>query len=1405
MKGPRTWLLTVSLALVGALAHGAGDGEWETIWRETFDDWDLGAVPASAKEWQAHADGKNRIETAKVGDGRAVCLLDVTKAVRQASCRLRRTLSARPGSYRISYRTMLRQGRAESLSQDMGFHLFDPGVLFDVFFSGGAIKTWQEEGWTGLDPPVPWQADHWYEIVIEVSPADGQAKLSVDGTKRKTVSLRRTGGQPVFIEFVSQRYAIGELWIDDVVLEHRSPPELSTTASKEWRQANLQKRTKRWFADEDSKLTWGKLRNTDGHIAVARRAIATDFTGNPTLQLDLKTSPGTTPRIYLRRIPTGEVVTLAPTPDQRYALFAATGWDGVVEAELLVTLNRAGELKLGKVTVQADPVVNYRNVGTIGRFVKPSRKANQLPRVLPIRVQGTPGEAVPVHFGLPFPERALSQPDSLLLQTKDGVPLPLQTRPLSYWSDGSVRWLLVDTQAALPKLGQTTIFLADGKKVRKELPLIGVETEESITLDNGLLQFTMPRLGFSPIAGLPAPCDGSWDFIVRADGRTYRASQGVARVRLEDTGPVRATAIVSGTLADAVDVAFKYELRLSLGKGSQEIEIKPTFLFVGSQPECQLEEASFVLGTQLKPADITFGADVPHSLYRAAGQSIHLLQDQLDHYTVARDDAEMATGKRASGWLLTDGLCLAMRRFPEQFRKGFRVTDTEIRAELWAPGAARRFGRGAAKTHDMVLSFGVAGRQEAESLAERNQHPAILYPGGEWLARSLGLGEFPLPTKETQDLDALFETACERRFTEAARQPKRAHGMVNYGETAHINSEIDAHVAFFLQWARTGKRRWLDAALDWAQHSQDIDVCHASTNAREIGIHHNHYPSDHNNGGLTLTHTWIRGQLFRYYLAGDQRSLLAANRAGLAFRRNLVTEGRLLDGGRPGAGIGSRGYGRASWALTELFQATRNPVHLRTMNRLNQYLAANLRADGAVPANHNGAGIWSSTDECPHMAAICAVGLARYAAELPKDQAEPHRQALRRIADWQLSRGAMPEKLGIMYHNYPGGEVIHFVDACSDMLEAWIALYETTGNPLYRDLAESIYDNLIEMGDQWHHDWTMCARNVLFYVARRQRLLKAHATSFAPAPHGADAAFLNSCQSPDGGFGLAPGLPSDMDSTYRALDALRLLGQPIPHAARCAEWILSCQHASGGYAGEPGWYPNVAWTHFALQSLLILGVDPPRPKDTLEWLRICINEDGGSGSCPVTGPKPYHPAWRSATEYTSYAVQAIGMLGGQLPNVAQTRAFLLARQSNQGGFNRWRGRANTVYTALALDALRRLEKRPNERDYQTGVATWLVSLRHTNGGYSWDGGKRTTLRNTEHVLRSFRSLQVSLPDEDLELTREYVRSCRAPNGGFGHRPGRTPTVVHTWYGVRAAVMLAPIPKPDAIQGRNGAQ
>jgi prenyltransferase beta subunit len=259
-----------------------------------------------------------------------------------------------------------------------------------------------------------------------------------------------------------------------------------------------------------------------------------------------------------------------------------------------------------------------------------------------------------------------------------------------------------------------------------------------------------------------------------------------------------------------------------------------------------------------------------------------------------------------------------------------------------------------------------------------------------------------------------------------------------------------------------------------------------------------------------------------------------------------------------------------------------------------------------------------------------------------------------------------------------------------------------------------------------------------------------------------------------------------MDSTFRAVDALALLGSAPRDADACVDWILSCRNEDGSFAGEPGWHSNVAWTWFGVAALDRLGAEFEGADTTIAWLRSAANEDGGSGSSPVTGKLAYHGAWYSSCEYSSYRAQALAALGAGPADPEALTTFLRGLQVEGGGFKHRGGAPATGYTMDALDGLAALGAGPAD---PAPCAAWLAGLRREDGGYSWAESGRSTLRNTAHCVLGLERLAQLPEGADAQATVGYVRRCHSSAGGFGHAPGHSPTVTATWYAAKTLRQL----------------
>jgi len=109
-------------------------------------------------------------------------------------------------------------------------------------------------------------------------------------------------------------------------------------------------------------------------------------------------------------------------------------------------------------------------------------------------------KSAPVRGGIPFALSQLKKEQSLRLIDMEGKPLPLSARPIARWYDGSIKWLLVDTQVNLPAKGELVLQLktsTNSEQFRKNQKIKVSETANAIVAETGAAQFIFERKQFS--------------------------------------------------------------------------------------------------------------------------------------------------------------------------------------------------------------------------------------------------------------------------------------------------------------------------------------------------------------------------------------------------------------------------------------------------------------------------------------------------------------------------------------------------------------------------------------------------------------------------------------------------------------------------------------------------------------------------------------------------------------------------------------------------------------------------------------------------------------------------------------------------------------------------------------------
>lgn len=288
---------------------------------------------------------------------------------------------------------------------------------------------------------------------------------------------------------------------------------------------------------------------------------------------------------------------------------------------------------------------------------------------------GTPGGT----WGVPWPRGALARESTFALRTAGGAAVPVQSWPLAYWPDGSLKWT---GHAASPAATATEFVLAPGPAATPARPLRVAEDAEEIAIDTGVITCRVPRRGAHLIRAILR--DGRE---IARDGRLVclnqdipeadvaRAAQltpfisDIAKVTVEQRGPIRAVVKIEGRFAADVTAGrvgptetrsrtwLPFVVRLSFHEGSDAIRVVHSFVFDGEQ------EKDFIRGLGVRFA-VPLRDDLHNRHVRFVGEGAGMWGEAV---------------RNIPGW--ADGFALAAR-FPEQLAGQPMPTSAELEAGL---------------------------------------------------------------------------------------------------------------------------------------------------------------------------------------------------------------------------------------------------------------------------------------------------------------------------------------------------------------------------------------------------------------------------------------------------------------------------------------------------------------------------------------------------------------------------------------------------------------------------------------------------------------------------------------------------------------------------------------------------
>ena len=559
---------------------------------------------------------------------------------------------------------------------------------------------------------------------------------------------------------------------------------------------------------------------------------------------------------------------------------------------------------------------------------------------------GVPRAGWPVTSGIPLAQGELRRHTQAALLNSSGDEIPLQTEVLSRWPDGSIRWLLVDFQTDLAPNETQQFTLQYGPQVRRawstQPPLVNstpVPADPIVpVIETGPLRMVLSSDHFRVLDAVWLDHNGDGKFsdseritgaeetgivLVGTQGTRYRADLSLATWTIEQVGPLRACVRMDGVhRAEDGSPMFRYVVRLHAFRGQPFLKIEYTFIN-DHQDALMAKFDSVELICSLK-------GDGGESIINGQSTSKPSRLSQRDDRQFAIDD-QVSQG-RAPGWAAvtstTGGLAIGLREFWQNWPKGLQVAPGQLRVEICPDFPSGEYdGRplleevkhyyylrdgvytlkvGVARTHEMWAML-FPGEPSVDKLADffrATEKPLLAQCSPAYVCSTGVLGTAPPADGEKyHGYDAWMDEMFAKHLED--QENLRENGMLNFGDWYDEkkfgggwgNQEYDTSHIFFVQYLRTGDRRYFDRAQQGAGHLMDVDVMHA-VNRHVRGLDHHLDPQPgriwthcvgHTGGyyeGADLParihhqrgvlhdqgHVWIGGLADSYCLTGNRRA-----------------------------------------------------------------------------------------------------------------------------------------------------------------------------------------------------------------------------------------------------------------------------------------------------------------------------------------------------------------------------------------------------------------------------------------------------------------------------------------------------------------------------------------------------
>ena len=223
-----------------------------------------------------------------------------------------------------------------------------------------------------------------------------------------------------------------------------------------------------------------------------------------------------------------------------------------------------------------------------------------LEQPVPVRWLGDTPAPVPtgVSFGIPWPRGAVQKTQAFTLTSADGAALPLQTWPLAYWPDGTLKWSGFATIAGPESAGEFKLSAAASSTAASAATIQVRHSDTTVEIDTGRVKARIPTGGTRLIdsitidgrevardARLVCILQNGPDGDVEDTPSRERFGTTVQKVTVEQAGPIRAVVKIEGKHLATKNSRewLPFSVRLYFYAGHESIRMVHSIVYDGDE------------------------------------------------------------------------------------------------------------------------------------------------------------------------------------------------------------------------------------------------------------------------------------------------------------------------------------------------------------------------------------------------------------------------------------------------------------------------------------------------------------------------------------------------------------------------------------------------------------------------------------------------------------------------------------------------------------------------------------------------------------------------------------------------------------------------------------------------------